>query len=262
MSLIGAMGCKLSLPLSAGIPLSYVLLLHIFDHNSKDKNEPASLKKRFLAAAINNAVSIGLTYYVLSFSSSTPLSLMGFKSTGNLASIVVPAGLTLTLYAGQILLMYYEKELVDYFRLSSWGASFRQWTWWRDIVVAPVTEEIAFRGCAAALMATCLSPAQTIFIAPLSFALSHMHHIDDDTKKGATLRDAVVGRAFQGAYTYIFGAYATFLFLRTGNIIAPMVTHSMCNGFGLPQLHEIQPLPKMRTLDYVRPGIRRYYTAL
>jgi prenyl protein peptidase len=39
---------------------------------------------------------------------------------------------------------------------------------------------------------------------------------------------------FQFTYTTIFGWYATYLFLRTGHLLAPVLVHALCNSLGLP----------------------------
>jgi prenyl protein peptidase len=40
---------------------------------------------------------------------------------------------------------------------------------------------------------------------------------------------------FQLAYTTLFGAYATFLYLRTGSLLAVVLVHAFCNWMGLPR---------------------------
>lgn len=39
----------------------------------------------------------------------------------------------------------------------------------------------------------------------------------------------------QFCYTYAFGAYATYLLLRTGHAAAPLLPHAFCNWAGLPR---------------------------
>uniref|UniRef100_A0A0M3HJG4 CAAX prenyl protease 2 n=1 Tax=Ascaris lumbricoides TaxID=6252 RepID=A0A0M3HJG4_ASCLU len=91
---------------------------------------------------------------------------------------------------------------------------------------APITEELAFRACTAALVLQCVSPISAVFIAPLPFALSHLHHIFDDMKRGKTKQQAVLHRVFQMTYSYLFGAYATFLFVRTGEYLKILLNHN------------------------------------
>ncbi|VDO86826.1 unnamed protein product [Heligmosomoides polygyrus] len=103
----------------------------------------------------------------------------------------------------------------------------------------PVTEEITFRCCCVALLSGCVSPTMTVFVGPLPFACSHLHHIGDDRRRGFSTGQAVARRVFQLVYTYIFGAYATYLFISTGHALAPIVTHAVCNCLGLPLFNEI-----------------------
>ena len=64
-----------------------------------------------------------------------------------------------------------------------------------NILQAPATEEITFRGCAATLMASALqSQWLAILLSPLAFSVSHFHHIGDDQRKGATLNQAIAKR--------------------------------------------------------------------
>ncbi|MBA0713338.1 hypothetical protein Golax_012378 [Gossypium laxum] len=37
-------------------------------------------------------------------------------------------------------------------------------------------------------------------------------------------------------YTAVFGSYSSFLFVRTGNLVAPLIAHAFCNYMGLPVL--------------------------
>ncbi|OAA57866.1 CaaX prenyl proteinase Rce1 [Niveomyces insectorum RCEF 264] len=47
----------------------------------------------------------------------------------------------------------------------------------------------------------------------------------------------VAARALlQFAYTTLFGSYATFLYLRTGSLLAVCAVHSFCNSMGLPRV--------------------------
>ena len=38
----------------------------------------------------------------------------------------------------------------------------------------------------------------------------------------------------QLTYTSLFGAYSSYLFLRTGFLIGPLLAHVFCNAMGLP----------------------------
>ncbi|KAK6028570.1 hypothetical protein OSTOST_05347 [Ostertagia ostertagi] len=59
------MGCGASVSLAVLLPLSYVGLLHIVDHDGTDRNDPQSIRKRSIAAVVNNVLSVAITYFVL-----------------------------------------------------------------------------------------------------------------------------------------------------------------------------------------------------
>jgi prenyl protein peptidase len=140
----------------------------------------------------------------------------------------------------------------------------------RNIVVAPITEEVIFRGVIVFLLTATFSPdTQTytsrsiILRSPLWFSLAHFHHVIDKLRSGEKLFPAVLGTFFQLAYTSIFGAIATVLLIRTGNIWAPIASHMMCNFWGLPNIEFVYPSQKNRysELGFLYP-YRRVLLAL
>lgn len=82
------------------------------------------------------------------------------------------------------------------------------------------------------------SLAKTIFLSPLVFGLAHAHHLYEFrvTHPRVPLAAAVLRSAFQLGYTTLFGAYATFVFLRTGSLLAAVAVHVLCNCMGLPRV--------------------------
>jgi prenyl protein peptidase len=68
--------------------------------------------------------------------------------------------------------------------------------------------------------------------------LAHIHHFYEFTitHPGTPTSHALGRSLFQFAYTTLFGAYATFLYLRTGSLLAVVVVHSFCNWMGLPRI--------------------------
>lgn len=47
---------------------------------------------------------------------------------------------------------------------------------------------------------------------------------------------ALLRSVFQFTYTTMFGWYATFVYLRTGSLLAVILAHTFCNWCGLPRL--------------------------
>jgi len=231
------MECLLYALVALAVPCSYVGLIYAFDDRQCHRNHPDSVKKRFAAVVLNNVVGMAVTYALLSWNYDSPLHQMGFRSLSNtLMACVLPTLLTALFYTGTWMDMMLDgswRELLDW---RGWVHSMQDLLWIRHTLMAPVTEELAFRSCSTSLLLHCFGWRVALFASPLAFALSHFHHIDDDRRQGHTWQEALVGRGFQAVYTYLFGVYATFLFLRTGNIFAPILSHSLCNNLGVPNL--------------------------
>jgi prenyl protein peptidase len=115
------------------------------------------------------------------------------------------------------------------------GDSSQRWSQIRNLLVAPLTEEVIFRGCMVyPLLLSGLTPLHTCLVAPLFFGTAHFHHALLKYKQGMPIRNVVMLTTFQFAYTSLFGAYATVAFIRTGSISAITLSHSFCNLMGLP----------------------------
>jgi prenyl protein peptidase len=113
------------------------------------------------------------------------------------------------------------------------------WNWItiRNLVVAPLTEEIVFRGCiVSALDQTSLSTITISWVAPLFFGCAHVHHLFRSIQAGSSVKVALLQTTFQFAYTSLFGSYVSFAYLQTRSILAITLCHSFCNVMGLPSL--------------------------
>ncbi|KAF8387086.1 fce-2 [Pristionchus pacificus] len=233
----------LALATAISIPFHHVGLINLFDYNGTDRNDPVSIRRRMAGLLVSNLISIVSTCVVLGVNSMERAREVFGLSTVGMGGAAIAAGLhTAILYAPNI---------IDYCKTFEWS-QFKQDVVnlenVRDVAVAPLAEEIAFRACAGSLVATALGSTSTaVWTTPWLFALSHLHLIGDDMRKGYDMRDAVMRRGFQVAYSYAFGAYATALFFRTGHLSAAVVCHMVCNTFGLPLIVE---LPARRPSAY------------
>jgi prenyl protein peptidase len=108
-----------------------------------------------------------------------------------------------------------------------------------------------------------------IFMTPFIFGLAHVHHFYEFrvTHPQVPVAAAVARSVLQLSYTSLFGAYATFLFLRTGSFLAVFLVHAFCNSMGLPRFWGfVQPYwlyqNTAQTLIAVQRWTAVYYTLL
>jgi len=89
-----------------------------------------------------------------------------------------------------------------------------------------------------------MSLGKIIFVTPIIFGLAHIHHFYEFrlTHPHVPVLAAVARSLLQLTYTTLFGAYATFLFLRTGSLLSIIIVHAFCNSMGLPRVWgSVQP---------------------
>ncbi len=98
---------------------------------------------------------------------------------------------------------------------------------------------------------------KTILLTPVIFGLAHGHHFYEFrlTHPRVPAAAALARSLFQLCYTTLFGAYATFLFLRTGSLLAVCAVHAFCNCMGLPQVWgKVEPVPVLAGGDVDETG--------
>lgn len=182
------------------------------------------------------------------------LHCLGLKVQGLLPALTLPIGLTALLFLGPLAMGGIDWGFPDD---NGQAADFprprpqrRSWAMdVRDLMAAPLTEEFVFRACMVPLLLHRGSAVTTVVaVSPLFFGIAHLHHLYDLV----TFQEMAFSRAMQQVvgqmlYTTIFGAYATWLLIRTGNLGAPIIVHLFCNVLGFPDFdamaaHQHQPL--------------------
>ncbi|NWI13012.1 FACE2 protease, partial [Crypturellus soui] len=58
-----------------------------------------------------------------------------------------------------------------------WALCLADVRWLRNQVVAPLTEELVFRGCMVPVLLPCTGAARALLAGPLFFGLAHFHHV-------------------------------------------------------------------------------------
>jgi prenyl protein peptidase len=114
----------------------------------------------------------------------------------------------------------------------------------RNVVIAPLVEEIAFRSCMLPIMIRAgFSQNAAIYITPIFFGLAHVHHLflnsNDVVKLKIAGKKLIVKKIYlstiaQAGYTTIFGFITSYLYIHTGTLAAPLLAHVFCNYMGLP----------------------------
>ncbi|KAF9234688.1 CAAX protease self-immunity-domain-containing protein [Melanogaster broomeanus] len=216
--------------------------------NERWRDDQDIIRARLVAVSIATLLCCVLVFGLMTAVSGndndqlTPLQLtvvyLGLTPTNILPHLVTPILFLGPLYG------HFLVETLPSQRNSSFlngGASFVfSLTGMRNYVIGPTTEEIVFRACVLTVYHLAqASRVRMIFLSPLLFGAAHLHHAWDTYNRygrsPAALKRAAIGTAFQFTYTSIFGFYCSYLFLRTGSVLAPITAHIFCNIMGVPQ---------------------------
>ncbi|KAH7140552.1 hypothetical protein EDB81DRAFT_798161 [Dactylonectria macrodidyma] len=209
---------------------------------TRSRDAPEAIRARIFVVSLSTAVCSLLTLALLSFQLSSqqqPLHLMGYWPIG-LIDAARALWLTALLFAGPL----YESLVIDgvareWLTLEPLKELWVDWPTWRNMVAGPITEECLFRSAAVPLLLQAgASLTGTVFLSPLVFGLAHLHHFYEFriTHPQTPLPVAIARSILQLSYTSLFGAYATFLIMRTGSLLAVILVHAFCNCMGLPRV--------------------------
>lgn len=248
----------------------------LLGYAEENRDDHGTIKRRFISTALTCCCAGALIFALAKPAAAgdggyTRLQLLGLGFDEVCRASFVCLGLTAMLFLGPLV-----QHLLAV--LAGHSAAFNApgdlWISLRNLVVAPVTEEFVFRACLTRIwVAARIPPTVIIFGGPLFFALAHIHHFlehlrrsrrDDWRTRAGYVREghsrpycdhhvkkACTTILFQVFYTSIFGAYASFLLLRTGSTIAVILAHAFCNHQGFPDVSfssRTHPLYKSRSL--------------
>lgn len=250
----------------------YVGSLYLWSkQNRLNRNDPAVIKRRFVSVTITSILSLCLVNLLGKESSDggqTLASWVGLNSLHPIQPTLSSLSLTVILFSGPVVQYvltgflesdYYRRTRIgshllmtqqffkyavsfarpDYFLPMIWR-ELNDPSMWRNYIVSPFTEEFVFRSCMLPLVVPTLGPTRAIFITPLFFGLAHLHHfIEGYLNRSQPVSHLVAQNVFQFSYTYLFGIYSSFLFVRTGSFLASFLNHSFCNYMGFPNVAEL-----------------------
>ncbi|KAJ6782906.1 hypothetical protein PWT90_04895 [Aphanocladium album] len=237
----------LSILQASGLMLAYsiIYVLPLYGSDAtrpsptRSRDDPAAIRARVRAVTLSTTACSVVTLITLWYMSKhhPALYLMGYWPVRLVESAKVLL-LTAILFAGPL----YESLFIDGdWRYLGSGLQhlWQSWPDWRNIVAGPVTEECLFRSAVVPLLVLAnASPTSIIFLSPLVFGGAHVHHFYEFrlTNPEIAIYAAVARTVIQLAYTSVFGAYVTFLFLQTGSLLAVVLVHAFCNSLGLPRV--------------------------
>uniref|UniRef100_A0A3P8TJ62 CAAX prenyl protease 2 n=1 Tax=Amphiprion percula TaxID=161767 RepID=A0A3P8TJ62_AMPPE len=116
-------------------------------------------------------------------------------------------------------------ELQSALDVQSWRLCMRDAVWLRNQVVAPVTEELVFRGAMLPMLVPCAGPTAAIFVAPLFFGVAHFHHVIEQRRLG---KDNILTSSSRLIKSVIC--------VSEGHVVGPVLCYSFCNSQGLPDV--------------------------
>uniref|UniRef100_A0A672SVN5 CAAX prenyl protease 2 n=1 Tax=Sinocyclocheilus grahami TaxID=75366 RepID=A0A672SVN5_SINGR len=132
----------------------------------------------------------------------------------------------------------------------SWSRCVKDLRWLRNQVVAPLTEEFVFRACMIPMLVVsgnvgfsmnCFNDFTVCFLSHTA----HFHHITEQLRFGQdTVFEILICAAFQFTFTYVFGVYSAFIFIRTGHLVGPVLCHLFCNQMGFPAIGSVLQHPQ------------------
>jgi len=118
--------------------------------------------------------------------------------------------------------------------LSDAERSHRLWCACRDLLIAPLAEEAAFRGGLLPLLLLAgWGPMSAALLSSAAFGAAHTHHAVAAWWSGrASVGGAACVAAAHATTTAAFGLVASTLALRTGSLAAPLAAHVVANAVG------------------------------
>ncbi|WVF66265.1 hypothetical protein IAT40_001005 [Kwoniella sp. CBS 6097] len=227
------------------------------------RDHPETIKRRMKAVTLSTLLSLSGVYLTINSltpsagtfritiwppsppASKTALTLLGLRLPSRFS--VWDCGLAPILMAGPLIAMYMDDDLplVGGRKFGEGVLQKVQRTWneaglieLRNFVVGPVTEELVFRSTIISVsILGGLSFKSLVFGTPLWFGIAHAHHALEVYKKNGSTSSAAIqaiqGCLFQLSYTTLFGWFASYLYLRTGSVIPPLLSHVFCNIMGI-----------------------------
>ncbi|XP_030602255.1 CAAX prenyl protease 2-like [Archocentrus centrarchus] len=223
------------------------------------RDHPSVIKRRCVSVLLVSALSPAVVKTWIQWADvrvGVPVwELMGVRTDGLVLAALLPLLLTMVFYLGPLIHSAVDNpngftgEMQSVLDVQSWRLCVGDAVWLRNQVVAPMTEELVFRGAMLPMLVPCTGPTGAIFTAPLFFGVAHLHHVIEQRRLGKESMSVILLVAgMQFLYTTVFGAFTAFIFMRTGHVVGPVLCHSFCNSQGLPDISSALQHPQRSAL--------------
>lgn len=226
----------------------YVCASHRRDGGrAPDRNDDRVIKQRFVRVGLASLIAPLIVWMSSAFQGertgcvvASLGRIFGLWSPAAASATLLPLALTMVLFLGPLAMNWIERDAHTPWRkqLRARVMGPERLQLLRNLLIGPAAEEWVFRACMCPLLFAAGHPdAAVVFGSAVVFGLAHIHHrFDADTPWAAV--------AVQFTYTTLFGAYSSYLFLRTGLVYGPLLAHIFCNAMGLPEFGRVGSHPR------------------
>uniref|UniRef100_A0A3Q4M0V5 CAAX prenyl protease 2 n=1 Tax=Neolamprologus brichardi TaxID=32507 RepID=A0A3Q4M0V5_NEOBR len=218
----------------------YVGSLYVW-RSSSPRDHPSVIKRRCASVLLVSVVSPAVVKTWIHWADVSVWELMGLRMDGLVAASILPLLLTMVSQGIPYLINLILAAHVCFHALPSDVQSWRRCAgdavWLRNQVVAPVTEELVFRGAMLPMLVPCTGPTGAIVTAPLFFGVAHFHHVIEEQRLGKESMSVIL--------------------LVAGHVVGPVLCHSFCNSQGLPDISSALQHPHSSALlfSYLMGGL-------
>ena len=229
-----------------GLAVTFVGVLYLVPTN-KPRDDPITIRWRMLATGL---VSVVAPFYMLLWADTTSSEqgdelyhVLGIKLDGVIAATLYPIVLVSVLYGGvwiHMLMASLVNKGVFKAYINASLTEFQIDVILRNYVMAPFVEEFVFRACMLPMLMPSIGMKIGVLVCPLFFGVAHVHHLVEWYRwRQQPFTHALIITIVQLCYTSLFGLYSAFLFVRTGHLVSPVISHVYCNIMGLPDIDAI-----------------------
>uniref|UniRef100_A0A8C4DGH8 CAAX prenyl protease 2 n=1 Tax=Dicentrarchus labrax TaxID=13489 RepID=A0A8C4DGH8_DICLA len=224
----------------SAVRLTIKLLLYVCVFLCVCRDHPSVIKRRcasvLLVSTLSPAVVKGWIHWADVRVDASVWELMGVRLESLVPAAILPLLLTMVCYLGPLVQSAMDNpkgftgELQSALDVQSWRLCVGDVVWLRNQVVAPLTEELVFRGAMMPMLVPCTGPTAAIFMAPLFFGVAHFHHIIEQRRLHKDSMSVIL--------------------LVSGHVVGPVLCHSFCNSQGLPDISSALKHPQQSALVF------------